>query len=170
MPIANPDEPGPRTPAEPPEWGSTRPHEHEHDRARARAREDAAGERPSGEVVTFPGAPVPATTGTAGDRAGMRELVTVWTGEAAGTARAAFDGSAWRARPPSLRDMTARTTRAEWAGSWPALRRAGQAYGHAAMVAVAVLYAVAWVVRRPLRLAGGAAVAGLVWGLLTHLL
>lgn len=170
LPIAHPNEPAPQTPTDPVERGPTRPHEHEHDRAparsRARAREEP-GSRPSGEVVTFPGASLPVTRG---DHAGMRELVTVWTGEAAQTAHAAIDGSVWRARPPSLRDMTARTTRAEWAGGWPALRVAGQVYGHVATVAVAGLYAVAWVIRRPLRLAGAAALGALAWGLLTHLL
>lgn len=169
MPIAKPDETGSQAWAEPSNGGPTRPPEPAPapERARAGAREDRPEDRSPGEVVTFPGASLPATRG---DRAGARQLVTVWTADAADTARAAFDGSAWRARPPSLRDLTARTTRAEWAGGWPVLRRAGQAYGHAAMVAVAALYAAGWVIRRPLRLVGAAALSALVWGLLRHLL
>lgn len=119
-------------------------------------------ERAGAEVVEFPAAAPEPRRG----RAGAGQLITVWTTDAADTARSALDGGAWRARPPALRDMAVRTWRAEWSGGWPILRWPGQLYGFVAAAAVGVLYAAAWVVSRLWRLA---AVAALV-ALMAHLL
>lgn len=126
--------------------------------APAPAREAVAGQdadrESGGEVVAFPGTGPTGAAGRDGSRAAG--VVSVWFTDASDTGRAALDGSVWRARPPALRDLHARVARAEWAGDVPALRGAGQVFGYASLAATAVLYAVAWLVARPLR----AAVAG----------
>lgn len=142
--------------------------------ASARAREDGAEEAPhpaaetgregSGELLAFPRAEATVREKRALRRA--RGLAGVWLGEAYETGQAGLDGSVCRARPPALRDMHARIVRAEWAGEVPALRIAGQAVGAVCLVVNALLYALAWATRRPVRLAATVAltVTTLVWG------
>lgn len=76
----------------------------------------------------------------AGRRPGA--VARVWHG-VKDAAREALRGSVWRARPAALRDINARIQRAEWAPTSTGLLLAGQAYGYAALVAVAVIYSAA---------------------------
>lgn len=119
------------------------------------------GDAGGGQVLAFPGAAVaPAVAAPAevvpasrpGVAARARVVSGRWAAEAATTARAALDGSVWRSRPAALRDTHARVQRGEWAGDSAALLLAGQVYGYLALVLVALLYAAAEVVKRPLRL------------------
>src|SRR5699024_1083179 len=151
MGLTNPYENPATTPAEPLEEGPRRAPAPEPAPAPARG----AVEPGSGEIVPFPGAEAAEVTERNPDEAPTRTraAVSVWFTEAGNTARAAVDGSVWRARPPALRDIHARITRAEWAGDIPALRIAGQAFGYAALVMTAAGYGLLWVLSRPLRLA-----------------
>lgn len=94
--------------------------------------------------------------------ASLRKAAAVWGSEAKETAETAFDGSAWRARPPSLRDIHTRAQRAEWAGDISALRNAGQWFGYVSVAITAVGYALLWLARRPSRLAVTTAIAVLI--------
>lgn len=115
--------------------------------APARAREGGDG----GELLAFPGSDV-AQGDDAGGLVRVRAAGGTWLSEASQTAGAALDGSVFRSRPPALRDMHARVSRAEWAGDIGALRIAGQALGWVGLVLNTVLYGAAWATRRPVRL------------------
>lgn len=182
MPIPDPwDSPDPGC-AQESESDSTRPpaHEHAHARARETATKPSDTAEHGGEVVPFPGADRPENTD--GDRAAEIELTdeapsaatsrwrsaaATWVTEARETATAAVDGSVWRARPPSLRDLHTRARRAEWAGDIPALRAAGQWFGYASLAITAVGYALLWIARRPSRLVLTALITVLVVALAT---
>lgn len=181
MAIPDPWEETEHDTANPPAAASNRGREREPERDRARAREDredsAAGgeESEGGEVLPFPGERQ--AVNTPSDRieprepegeaaptsvAKLRTAISAWSAEAGETARAALDGSVWRARPPSLRDIHTRARRAEWSGGVPALRTAGQWFGWVSLVITAVGYALLWLARRPSRLVLTTAVVVLV--------
>lgn len=143
-----PDEPAGRAP-------NCRPEpEPAHDRAPARETADRGAEEAPGEVVAFPGAES-VEAAESDEQPGLlgraRGLAASWYVEARETGAAALGGSVYRSRPPALRDMHARITRAEWAGDIPVLQVAGQVAGWIGLVLNAVLYTAAWVLRRPLR-------------------
>lgn len=129
-------------------------HEHAHAHAREAATESTESVETAGEVVAFPGtvAAPAADSDVTAPRNGFKAVVAVWATEARESATAAADGSVWRARPPSLRDIHTRTLRAEWAGDIPALRTAGRCFGYVSLTLTALGYALLWVARRPSRL------------------
>lgn len=137
---------------EPPEGEGHCPPEREHERDRARPR--ARGAEGDGAALVVPRDPDPAELEQRpGGVARARQLSGRWCAEARVTARSALDGSVWRARPAALRDIHARTQRGEWAGDSAVLLLAGQVYGYVALLAVAGLYGLAEVIKRPSRLA-----------------
>lgn len=150
-PKQTPDEPADRVPDRRPEP------EPAPDRAPARETANRGAEEVSGEVLAFPTADAAEAAEAAerDEQPGLlvraRGLAGRWYADARETGTAALDGSVYRSRPPALRDMHARITRAEWAGDVPALRVAGQVAGWIGLVLNAVLYTAAWVLRRPLR-------------------
>ncbi|SDP96716.1 hypothetical protein SAMN04487905_12127 [Actinopolyspora xinjiangensis] len=178
MPIPDPWESPDSATANPSEEGPDRGREREPERDRARAREEPAeqdAETEGGEVLPFPSDRQGSNTTSSrvephsyGGRPAhvsvvkLRKAAAAWTSEAGSSARAALDGSVWRARPPSLRDIHTRARRAEWSGDIPALRAAGQWFGWVSLVITAVGYALLWLARRPSRLLLTTAVAVLI--------
>lgn len=153
MPLTRPDGSPVTAPTRPAEPGPTPPRERE--RERELAREDTQRGEAGGEVVAFPdGGSRPATQSDAARGVSRpRAALEVWTREAAESARAAVDGSVWRARPASLRDREARIRRAEWSGGVPALAIPGRVYGYAvALPSTVLLRAAEQTVCRPARL------------------
>lgn len=116
------------------------------------------GSDTSAEIVPLPTAQPAETHDRSPARQQLPNVARAWYVEGRDTAKASLDGSVWRERPPSLRDMHARIDRAEWSGDIPALRAAGQAFGYLSLALTAAGYSALWVVRRPLRLALAAAV------------
>lgn len=92
----------------------------------------------------------------------VKDASKVWWSEAKETATAAWDGSMYRARPPSLRDIRVRAQRAEYAGDIDLLRRIGAGFGWVSVVVTAIGYALLWIARRPARLVVTTAVVVLV--------
>lgn len=155
MGIARPDLILDPSPAQHPAEGVHCPREHEHDHEREPARERTReAQLVPVDAVAPPAELNPTARPTAVAR--TRQVSAEWLAEAGVTARAALDGSVWRARPAALRDIHARTQRGEWAGDSTPLLIAGQAYGYVALGLVSVLYATAEVVKRPLRLLAAA--------------
>lgn len=140
-----------------------RPPEHEPAPERARVYNDPeVGEGQAKVVPLRDHTPQDTESDRTSRIAGVRKAAEVWGSEAKETAEAALDGSVWRARPPSLRDIHTRAHRAEWAGENSALRKAGQWFGHVSLVITAVGYALLWLARRPSRLAVATALAFLI--------
>lgn len=137
----------------------------EHEPAPERARSYDTTEAGEGHAKVLPLREHASET-TEGDqpsiKAGVQKALQVWASEAKESAEAAIDGSVWRNRPPSLRDIHTRAQRAEWAGDIPALRAAGQWFGYVSLAITAVGYALLWVARRPSRLALSTAIAVLI--------
>ncbi|RCW45139.1 hypothetical protein DFQ14_103103 [Halopolyspora algeriensis] len=140
-------------------------HEHAHAHAREAVPQPTESADTAGEVVPFPGITTSQDTDSdstgqmapteqvpLAKRSGWNSAAAVWAVEARETAAAAMDGSVWRARPPSLRDLHARVQRAEWAGDIPALRAVGQWFGYLSLAITAIGYALLWIARRPFRL------------------
>lgn len=137
--------------------------EPERERERERVYPESTPDRGQGEVVPFPGAAKEITpSDQTGDSAGWKSAVSVWVREAQETGRAALDGSVWRSRPPSLRDIHARVVRAEWAGGLRALYLPGLVFGYLSLLITALGYALLWITRRPSRLAITALITVLV--------
>lgn len=137
----------------------------EHEPAPERARSYEADEPTAGQAKVVPLRDHPPSK-TESDQhtrsTGVQRAAQVWVSEAKESAEAALDGSVWRARPPSLRDIHTRAQRADWAGDVPALRTAGQGFGYVSLAITAVGYALLWLARRPSRLALSIAIAALI--------
>ncbi|MCI2421540.1 hypothetical protein MOQ72_29305 [Saccharopolyspora sp. K220] len=128
--------------------------ERERPRERARVYPESTPDTGHGELVPFPGTAGEITpSDDAEGTPQWRAAVSVWIREAQESGRAAIDGSVWRARPPSLRDIHARVERAEWAGGLRWLVLPGMAFGYLSLLITALGYAVLWIARRPSRLA-----------------
>lgn len=155
MAIPSPWATDPKSP-ETAENASNWPPERERDHAGAggySTDSDESTDEQSGEVLQFPGASREvAQRDQPGTLVRLSGAASVWASEARESLTASIDGSVWRARPPSLRDIHARAQRAEWAGDIPALRAAGQWFGWVSLVITAVGYALLWLARRPSRL------------------
>lgn len=140
-----------------------RPPEHEPAPERARVYNDPEAGEGQAKVVPLRDHTPQNTESDRNSRiAGVRKAAEVWGSEAKETAESALDGSVWRARPPSLRDIHTRAQRAEWAGDNSALRTAGQWFGHVSLVITAVGYALLWLARRPSRLVVATALSCLI--------
>lgn len=137
-----------------------REREREHPRERARSYSESTPDTGHGELVPFPGVSQDLTpSDDASSGPNWKEAASVWVREAHESGRAAIDGSVWRSRPPSLRDIHARVQRAEWAAGLRWLVIPGIAFGYVSLLITALGYAVLWIARRPSRTAVATAIA-----------
>lgn len=119
------------------------------------------------EVRTLPGVEAASGSGAvAPSRAGLAASQAAQAArEAGGTAAAVWQGTAYRDRPPSLRDQRVYLARVQAPAGVPALRRLVQAVGAVGLALNAYDYTRAWASRRPARLLlGGLALR--LWPLL----
>lgn len=166
MPIPDPwAEPNEATEADDqvPNWAPEREHEREHPRERARSYSEPTPDTGHGELVPFPGTSGEITPSVDSQPSSQwKSAVSVWVREAGESGRAAIDGSVWRSRPPSLRDIHARVERAEWAAGLRWLAVPGIAFGYVSLAITALGYAVLWIARRPSRLVVATAITVLI--------
>lgn len=135
------------------ENATNRARESERDHAGAGGYSDDAAESTGDNLVQFPGTSNEvAVRDEPGVLARLGAASKVWLAEVRETGTGALDGSVWRSRPPSLRDIHTRAQRAEWAGGIEPLRVVGQAFGFVSLLLTAAGYALLWVARRPARL------------------